>query len=220
MHILVVIAHPNQQSFSHAIAQKVIDGAKDKGHTVKTLDLYQIGFNPILTKRDLEQFEGVKMPDDVLEHQRLVEEAEGIFFIFPVWWYGMPAMMKGWLDRVWSAGWAYHWKHDPEGSLLDHRPCTILALTGASSNQLNRWSYDKQIHHLWRYGVFGYCGFDPLRITILEDCAFDGSGKHRGHLEAAFRAGQQIGSDPEATPGIRCFLDHGLDHKGEKFIPR
>jgi len=217
MHILIVLAHPNQQSFSHAVAQQVIDGANSKGHSIKLLDLYQTDFSPVLTTRDLEQFSGVKMPNDVLEHQRIVEEADALFFIFPVWWYGMPAMMKGWLDRVWSAGWAYDWKHDPEGSILDRRPCTVLALTGASSNQLDRWSYDKQLQHLWRYGVFGYCGFEPLRITIMEDCAFDGSGKHEEHLATAFRAGQNIGNDPDAKPGIGYFLDQGLDYTGNKF---
>jgi NAD(P)H dehydrogenase (quinone) len=220
MHILIVLAHPNEQSFSHSVAERAAAGAKSKGHTVKLLDLYRTDFDPIFTTRDLQQFEGVQMPDDVLEHQKLVDEADGIFFIFPVWWYGMPAMMKGWLDRVWSAGWAYRWKHDPEGSLLKHRPCTVLALTGASSNQLNRWSYDKHLQHVWRYGVFGYCSFEPLRITFLEDCAFDGSGKHAGHLEKALLAGQQIGNDPEARPGINYLLHHGLDYKGEKYVPQ
>ena len=110
------------------------------------------------------------MPEDVLEYQRIVEESDAIFHAFPVWWYSMPAMMKGWLDSVWSTGWAYEWEHDPEGSILKPRPCTVLAPAGASLRQLSRWSHDKQIHHLWRYGVFGYCGFEPIRITILEDC--------------------------------------------------
>ncbi len=132
----------------------------------------------------------------------------------------MPAMMKGWLDRVWSTGWAYKWKHDPEGSILKPRPCTVLALTGASTKQLERWGYDSQIQHLWRYGVFGYCGFEPLRITILEDSAFAGSNKHQRHLKTAFRAGKLIGHDPEAKPGIQFFLDNNLNHKGERYCPQ
>ncbi|KIW25162.1 uncharacterized protein PV07_10823 [Cladophialophora immunda] len=217
MHVLVVVCHPKQESFTHAITDQVIKGAQSKGHTVKVIDLYRDGFNPIFTPRDWEQFEGVTMPEDVLEHQRFVEESDAIFLVFPIWWYQMPAMMKGWLDRVWSAGWCYKWERNPEGSLLSHRPCTVLALAGATSRQLDRWGYDKQIHHLWRYGVFGYCGFEPLRITIFDDCSYPEGGKHAEHLQAAFRAGQNIGHDPEALPGIKPFLDRGLTIRGEKY---
>ncbi|KEF58473.1 uncharacterized protein A1O9_06399 [Exophiala aquamarina CBS 119918] len=217
MHVLIVISHPNEKSLTHSLAQRVTDGAESKGHTVELLDLYKDGFNPIFSTRDFEQFEGVPMTEDVLRHQRLVEKADAIFLIFPVWWYGLPAMIKGWLDRVFSAGWAYKVEVDPEGTLLAHRPCTILAPAGASANQLNRWGYDKQIQHLWRYGVFGYCGFEPLRITILEDSEWAERGKVIGHLETAFKAGQLIGEDPEALPGIKRYLDYGLDIRGEKY---
>lgn len=217
MRVLIVLSHPKQNSLTHSLAQKVTEGAESKGHTVQLLDLYKDGFDPIFSTRDFEQFEGVPMTEDVLRHQKLVEEADAIFLIFPVWWYGLPAMMKGWLDRVFSAGWAYKVQVDPEGTLLTRRPCTILAPAGASANQLNRWGYEKQIQYLWRYGVFGYCGFDPLRITILEDAEWAERGKIAGHLETAFEAGQLIGNDPKASPGIQHYLDDGLDIRGEKY---
>ena len=218
MHVLVVVCHPKQDSFTHAIAGRVVEGAQSKGHTAKVVDLYDIGFQPIFTPRDFEQFDGVPMTADVLEQQRFVEESDAVFLVFPIWWYQMPAMLKGWLDRVWSAGWCYKSERNPEGSLLSHRPCTVLALAGASLSQLNRWGYDKQILHLWRYGIFGYCGFEPLRITIFDDCSYPEIGKHPGHLQVAFEAGQKIGHDPAALPGIKPFLDGGLNIRGEKFI--
>jgi NAD(P)H dehydrogenase (quinone) len=218
MHVLVVICHPRQSSFTHAIADQVVKGAQSKNHSVRVLDLYEDGFQPIFTPRDWEQFAGTPMPEDVLQQQRLVEESDAIFLVFPIWWYQMPAMLKGWLDRVWSVNWCYKSERNPEGTLLSHRPCTVLALAGASLSQLNRWGYDKQIHHLWRYGVFGYCGFEPLRITILDDCSYPEMGKHVGHLRTAFESGQKIGDDPEALPGIKPFLDSGLNIKGEKFV--
>lgn len=218
MHILVVLCHPNRESFSRIITDQVIRGAESEGHTVKLVDLYEDGFDPVFRSRDWQQFDGVPMPEDVLEQQRFVEDSDAIFLIFPIWWYQMPAMLKGWLDRVWSAGWCYKSERDPEGTLLAHRPCTVFALAGATSRQLNRWGYNKQIHHLWRYGVFGYCGFEPLRITILEDCSYPEGGKHAEHLRTAFEAGQNIGNDPEARPGIEPLLEQGLDYKGDKYV--
>ena len=144
MHVLVVICHPKQDSFTHAIADQVIKGAESREHTTKVLDLYRDGFDPVFTPRDWEQFEEVPMPEDVLEQQRFIEESDAIFLVFPIWWYQMPAMLKGWLDRVWSAGWCYKSERNPEGSLLAHRPCTVLALAGASSSQLKRWGYENR----------------------------------------------------------------------------
>jgi NAD(P)H dehydrogenase (quinone) len=205
MHVLTVLCHPNPQSFSHAVAERFIAGATSSGHSIDFCDLYAEAFDPLLTTRDLEQFEGTRMPDDVLAHQARVEKAQALCLVFPIWWYGAPAMMKGWFDRVWSAGWAYKWKHDPEGSLLAARPCALLIPMGASNHQLDRWGYGKEIEHLWRYGILGYCGVDPIRIELLIDSAFE-SGLHAQHLETAYDAGRNIGHDPKAKPGIAGLL--------------
>jgi NAD(P)H dehydrogenase (quinone) len=205
MHILTVLCHPSPASFSHAVAECFNDGARSVGHTVEVADLYAERFDPVMTERDLQQFDGIAMPEAIQREQARIERADALCLVYPIWWYGMPAMMKGWFDRVWSAGWAYHWQHDPEGSLLAARPCTMLIPLGASDNQLRRWGYRDEIEHLWRYGVLGYCGVDPIRIELLTDSAFD-SGVHARHLELATEAGRAIGNDPLARPGIRALL--------------
>jgi NAD(P)H dehydrogenase (quinone) len=205
MHVLTVLCHPNPKSFSHSVARRFVEGAQSVGHTTEIADLYAEHFDPILTERDLQQFEGVAMPEDVRREQARVERSDALCLIFPMWWYGPPAMMKGWLDRVWSAGWAYQWQPDPEGSLLAARPCTLLVPTGASDSQLKRWGYRKDIEHLWRYGVLGYCGVDPIRIELLTGSAFE-SGAHAAHLEVAYNAGCMIEHDALAQRGIREYL--------------
>jgi len=205
MHVLTVLCHPNPESFSQAVAKRFVAGAESAGHTVELADLYAEGFQPLLTERDLQQFNGVAMPDDVLREQARIERSDALCLVFPIWWYGPPAMMKGWFDRVWSAGWAYHWEHDPEGSLLKPRPCTMLIPMGASDKQLSRWGYRQEIEHLWRFGILGYCGVDPIRIELLTDSAFD-SGAHVRHLDAAYEAGCAIENDARARPGIRELL--------------
>lgn len=191
MHVLAVISHPHPQSFSHAILERFCSGARSAGHSYEIADLYREGFDPVMSNRDLEQFGGVPMPADVLAEQARVERSDALCLIFPIWWYGMPAMMKGWLDRVWSTGWAYIWKHDPEGSLLKARPLTVLIPTGASKELIEKYGCEVRLDHVWRYGVFGYCGADPIHIHFLLDAAFD-SGAHETHLKTAYQAGSQI----------------------------
>jgi NAD(P)H dehydrogenase (quinone) len=205
MHVLTILCHPSPTSFSHAVAAHFNAGARSVGHTVEVADLHAEHFDPVMTERDLQQFDGIAVPEEIRREQARIERADALCLVYPIWWYGMPAMMKGWFDRVWSAGWAYHWQHDPEGSLLAARPCTMLIPLGASDRQLRRWGYRDEIEHLWRYGVLGYCGVDPIRIELLTDCAFD-SGVHVRHLETASAAGRSIAHDPLARPGIRALL--------------
>ncbi len=191
MRVLAVFCHPDPDSFSGALLDRFVAGTEDAGHDCEVADLYREGFDPLMSMRDRQQFDGVPMPPDVLVEQARIEQSDALCLVFPIWWYGMPAMMKGWLDRVWSAGWAYHRKHDPEGSLLKPRPCTLLVPTGASRKLMDKWGYDREIDHLWRYGVLGYCGVEPIRIHLMLDAGWD-RGAHAGHLETAYRAGKEI----------------------------
>jgi len=192
MHVLNVFCHPNRDTVGGAVLDRVVEGVTAAGHTSEVADRYRESFNPVMSERDMEQFQGVAMTDDVLAEQARIERCDALCFVFPIWWYGMPAMMKGWLDRVWSAGWAYHWEHDPEGSLLRPRPCTLLVPTGSSQALMDEWGYDKEIDHLWRYGVLGYCGVEPIKIHLLLDAAFE-SGAHTELLVTAYQADQNIG---------------------------
>jgi NAD(P)H dehydrogenase (quinone) len=192
MHILSVIAHPSSASFCHAVLERFATGTKDAGHSHEIADLHKEQFSPVMTARDLQQFEGVSMPDDVKNEQRRVERSDALCLIFPTWWYQMPAMMKGWLDRVWSAGWAYEWEHDPEGSLLKPRPCVMLIPTGVSEVMEAEWQCVKSIEHVYRKGVLGYCGVDPVNIHFMLDAAAFDKGVHQKHLETAYQAGKNI----------------------------
>ena len=191
MHVLSVLCHPSTESFSHAVQAHFGRGVEAAGFTHEAADLYREGFDPVMSERDMQQFQGVEMPVDVRTEQARVERADALCLIFPMWWYGMPAMMKGWLDRVWSAGWAYDWEHDPEGSLLAPRPLSLLVPTGASQALITKYGCEERLDHVWRYGVYGYCGVEPIRIHLLLDSAFPGDAQAQ-HLETAFQAGLQI----------------------------
>jgi len=121
MHVLTVLDHPNPNSFSHAAAQHFMAGAEAAGHSTELADLHAEGFNPLWTMADIESDGKTNVPADVTREQDRIARADAICLIFPLFWWGMPSMTKGWVDRVWSWGWAYDQLDDYEKSLQRNR---------------------------------------------------------------------------------------------------
>ena len=109
MHVLTVLDHPNPNSFSHAVAAQFTAGAEEAGHTTELGDLHAEGFDPLWNMIDAN--DGIT-PQIAGERAR-IERADAICLVFPLFWWGMPSMMKGWVDRVWGWGWAYDQLDDP-----------------------------------------------------------------------------------------------------------
>ena len=102
MHAVVVLAHPRPESFSHAVAQRACDGLRSAGHDVHLLDLYAIGFRAVMSPDERRAYHSDTPILDpmVAEHAHLVGITDAIVFVYPTWWSGMPAILKGWLERV------------------------------------------------------------------------------------------------------------------------
>ena len=102
MRILLVLAHPQPESFAHAVQERARAGLQRAGHEVRLLDLYGIGFDPVMSEADRRDYHTPGLNEvrvaDQLAHLRW---AEGLVFVYPTWWYSLPAMLKGWIDRVW-----------------------------------------------------------------------------------------------------------------------
>ena len=120
MNVFIVYAHPEPKSFNGAMKDVAVETLSGAGHDVVVSDLYAMGFNPIASEKDfggertnpeflsyaIEQtkaFETHTQSADIVAEQEKLARADLVIFQFPVWWFGMPAMMKGWADRVFSA---------------------------------------------------------------------------------------------------------------------
>jgi putative NADPH-quinone reductase len=108
MKCLVVVAHPLADSLCANTAVKVIAALSEAGHEVRVEQLYDAGFAPALTADERRSYYEQSFDGHAVrtETDRLLA-AEGLVLVFPTWWFGMPAMLKGWFDRVWSPGVAY-----------------------------------------------------------------------------------------------------------------
>lgn len=106
MNMLVVYAHPVPTSFNAAVFETVKRSLTDAGHAVRVVDLYAENFQPVLTREDREAYlENTEyLTAQVPEHIENLRWAEGLIFVFPMWYYGPPAILKGWFERVWLSG--------------------------------------------------------------------------------------------------------------------
>ena len=118
----MVFAHPRRTSFTVALLDHFVSGLLEAGPNPEIVDLYREGFNPCFGEEDFAQFkEGGVMPADVLREQARVEAADALGFVFPVWCWSFPAILKGWIDRVWSQGWAYDFRLEKTAGFLHQR---------------------------------------------------------------------------------------------------
>ncbi|SEO42954.1 NAD(P)H dehydrogenase (quinone) [Amphibacillus marinus] len=114
MKALIIFAHPREESFSHALLDTVTKALQAKNYQVTVRDLYAMNFNPILQGKDAIHIEDGQFvreqedfPDEIKLEQQLMLASDLYIYIFPIWWNGMPAIMKGYIDRVFQHGFAY-----------------------------------------------------------------------------------------------------------------
>ena len=116
---LIILAHPNENSFNSAVANEIAKALLSRGEEVVIRNLYELGFDPVYTLEEMnEQREGT-LRDDVKTEQDLVASSDNLIFVYPIWWTSMPAILKGYFDRVFSYGFAYAFSE--EGGVLDSR---------------------------------------------------------------------------------------------------
>jgi NAD(P)H dehydrogenase (quinone) len=135
MRVLVLYAHPLADSFAAALHQAVLAALSRGGHEVDDCDLYAEGFDPVLSAAERRAY-NTPSPDlaGVASHVARVRAAEALVLCFPTWWYGMPAILKGYFDRVWARGVAFDL---PQGGgtihpcLTNIRKVTVVTTYGA-----------------------------------------------------------------------------------------
>jgi putative NADPH-quinone reductase len=160
MRILVILGHPEPNSFNHAIAATVCTCLREDRHEVIFHDLYLESFDPILPKEEIP--ENGPVPDIIRQHCEQLQSADGIVIVHPNWWGQPPAILKGWIDRVIRPGIAYRFE---EGDSGDGVPIGLMKAKAALViNTSNTPDHREQ-------AVFG----DPLQ-ALWKQCIFDLSG--------------------------------------------
>ena len=137
MNLLLVYCHPDPESFGAAIRQAALEALAAAGHQVREIDLYAEGFNPVMSLAERRSYltDTAQNVAAVAAHVQALQWAEGWVVVYPTWFYSMPAMLKGWLDRVWLPGVTFEVAAAKERTIqgkLKHMRCFVGITTSGS----------------------------------------------------------------------------------------
>lgn len=160
MRHLIIYAHPNPNSLNSHLKIACSQHLVHEGHDVVVRDLYLLNFNPILSLEDMAgQVQG-RVSDDVKREQDHIVWADCITFIYPIWWTGLPALMKGYIDRVFSYGFAYFYDQGLQKGLLQGKKAVIINTHGKSKANYSEVGMDKALLLTSDNGIYAYCGLE------------------------------------------------------------
>ena len=169
MNTTIIFAHPWEESLNRAILNKVIDKLKDDGDIITLIDLYQDKFNPVMSEKDLSLYSQGKSADPMVDrYNNILDKTQKIIFIFPIWWYDMPAIMRGFLDKVLLNHSAYI--EDEKGlHPLRNIQNTIILTTSAAPTEVLINNFGDPINGTVINGTFNAVGFFNARWYNLGD---------------------------------------------------
>lgn len=187
MNVLYIFAHPEPKSFNSSMKEMAIKTLEDRGVSVRLSDLYSMNFKPVLDQSDflkrkntdsfnpfLEQITASKegtFSEDIMNEMEKVKWADVLIFQFPVFFTGMPAIMKGWIDRVFAPGFAFSPIKDRvyENGLLKGKKAMMVISTGAEEDWYSEGGRHGDIRELLKsinHCIFEYVGMEALDMHI------------------------------------------------------
>lgn len=167
MNTLIVFAHPNASSFNHALLKNILLGLNDAGHAVRVKDLYADNFNPVLRGDELSQTREGATPEYILAEQADVLWADSLIFIYPLWWFGPPAILKGWFDSVLSYGFAFKHHEGDLCGLLNHSKALVVITAGSSEEWFEQQDAKDIIYRPVTQGTLGFCGVSNVCSQVF-----------------------------------------------------
>lgn len=157
---LIIYAHPNPESLNNHFKTTLVNHLQQNSHDVVVRDLYQLNFNPVLSLADMAGQQKGQVADEVKLEQEFIDWADCITFIHPIWWTGLPAIMKGYIERVFSYGFAYRYDQGVQKGLLLGKQTVIINTHGKSHEEYNAIGMDKALSLTSDKGIYSYCGLD------------------------------------------------------------
>ena len=180
MRHLIVFAHPNHESLNGSIKKMLVEHLLEKGHEVEVRDLYHMNFNPILSLNDINGQKKGQVASDVEQEQAFISWSDCITLIYPIWWTGLPAILKGYIDRVLSYGFAYRYDQGVQKGLLIGKETVIINTHGKSRTEYETIGMDKALSLTSDRGIYTYCG-----LAVKQHFYFDNADRATaGTIEA------------------------------------
>ncbi|KAL9560152.1 hypothetical protein PS6_000359 [Mucor atramentarius] len=168
MKVLIVLAHPRENSLVYSLKDKFEQGLIEGGHQVTTLDLFKIGFDPVLRQDDEPQWDQGEQvfSEEVHREMERINQHDAVVFCFPLYWSVMPAIMKGYLDRVFNFGYAY--AHD-RSTTMKLNKIFFMTTAGVSEEGFKKRNHIEFLNHYFNNVIAGYCHIKNSKLRIFDD---------------------------------------------------
>lgn len=185
--ILLILGTPKHDSLCQALAEAYTQGARGEGHIVHQLRLGELQFDPILREG---YGQNQALEPDLLEAQRQIHWAEHLVFVYPVWWGGVPALLKGFFDRTFLPGFAFKYRNRSQlwDKLLTGRTADLL-VTLDTPPWYFRWIYGAPAHRQMVRTILGFCGIRTRRLVEFAPVRPSSEEQRQGWLRKAERLG-------------------------------
>ena len=191
MKVLVVYWHPEPQSFNAAMFHKACATLTAAGHEVNTSNLHEMNFDPVSSRKNfttvkdinylkpqLEEMNATELggfAEDVENEISKIEWCDLMIWQFPLWWFGLPAVFKGWVDRVFAMGRVYGYGHIYETGVFRGKQALLSLTTGGPEEAYIKGAFNGDNNGVLRpihRGILQFVGFDVLKPHIVVDCFF------------------------------------------------
>jgi len=193
MHALIVLAHPVSGSLTHRVAAHLAEGVSLSGpsNSFEIADLSAEAFDPRFTAADIAlHLKEAPAPADVAAEQARIDRADALVLVYPVYWWSMPGLLKGWIDRVFTNGWAYDDGPNVKPSKKLRRLAVhLVAIGGADLRTYARHGYFGAMKTQIDHGIFDYCGARVVTSELLLPSETQGMASH---LETARAIGRNL----------------------------
>ena len=188
--VLVILGHPQSDSLCASMASAYADGARQAGAQVRCLNLGQLVFNPTLQGYHAAQ----PLEPDLEAAQADITWAHHLVWVYPIWWGAMPALLKGFIDRVFLPGYAFKYRQDSPwwDRLLAGRSAELL-VTMDSPPWYFRWVTRMPGHHQMKKAILEFCGIRPVKVHSFGPVRSASPARLAGWVAQARALGQRQG---------------------------
>jgi len=188
MRTLIILGHPDKNSFCTKLADSYERGAVEKGGEIKRINLIDLNFDPILRSFNRPQ----PLEADLEKAQKLIKWANHLVFVFPIWWSAPPALLKGFIDRVFLPGFAFQLRANSSmwDKLLLGRSARLI-MTSDASPILLHLAYFHPTINMMKKATLEYCGIRPVSVNNFGSMRTADDNKRDLFLEKVFREGLQ-----------------------------
>ncbi|WP_433850272.1 NAD(P)H oxidoreductase [Brucella pseudogrignonensis] len=196
--VQLIWAHPREDSLTARVAIAVREELSASGITVSELDLYRMEFDPSLQQVDEPDWNDIDKTysEEVETLAAQLKAQDAVIFVFPVWWFSVPAILKGYIDRVWNHGIFYG-----GGRRLPFEKARWIALAGEPESSFTKRGLEKTMAHHLNVGIAGLCGAKDSHVEYLYDALGEEADDIAQHHATLIEQARQVARDLAQVKG-------------------